>query len=945
MTKKGHEYIQLSTFSEHENEHEPESSSTTSSPSPPGIRQYEKQHEWNFTDLQLQFVLLRLGVISDEVYHNQNFSLLDPDIHISKEVEYMINKIDQLSISEAIEIIRDALADHNGDVNFLIEDYQLLERLISQIPNNIESQESNQNVETNLDELPEMKYPMQSTFKNKTYLTIIDWSLQIRLEAALIHYHSPYPEIRAITDPFDDPNTPVETFRAYFIALFWTFIGSLINSFFYHRMPGISLGTHTIQILLLPSGKLWEKLIPLNKTITINNTKINLNPGPWNFKEMMLSTIIYLCSASTPYLINNIFVMKLDRFYGLKWVNWIFQILFTVSTQLLGFSFAMIMKKVCVYPSKAIWPTILPTIALNRALMNQDNASNNSIVHGWKISPYSFFLVTFTLSFIYNWIPSYFFKALSLFNWPTWFNPNLIHLVNITGSNVGLGFNPIPSFDWNVIGGSSMVIPFYTFVNRYLGTFLGFIIILIVYYTNNNWTAYLPINSNRLFNNKAQLYNVHDILNDDNKLFDNEKYQQIGPPYFSAANLVIYGAYFCLYPFAILYHGLTEWNSMKTSFINVWTSIIDAFKLESEMGVSVESNDDNNLLLHRQYGRYANDPHCKMMAHYPDVPDWWFITILVVSTLFAIAAVWFYPVETPIWGIFFTIAINFIFLIPLTSIASVTGFSFGLNVLVELIVGYAIPNSGIALITLKAYGYNIDSQASNYITDQKLAHYAKIPPRAIFKGQLLSTLLNIIISLSVANWQLNNVENICDPHQKDNFKCPGANTYFYSSIQYGEIGPAKVFGGLYPILKCCFLLGVLLVFPCVWLKRNGPTKIFQRYFQPTIIIGGMLDFAPYNLLYFTGGLYISYIFMFYIKKNYLLWWEKYNYILTSALSAGVAFSALIIFFTVQYHPHPLHWWGNSIGQQGIEGGEISPIWKNIDTAPDGYIGLRKGHFP
>ena len=85
--------------------------------------------------------------------------------------------------------------------------------------------------------------------------------------------------------------------------------------------------------------------------------------------------------------------------------------------------------------------------------------------------------------------------------------------------------------------------------------------------------------------------------------------------------------------------------------------------------------------------------------------------------------------------------------------------------------------------------------------------------------------------------------------------------------------------------------------------------------------------------------------MFYIKKNYLLWWEKYNYILTSALSAGVAFSALIIFFTVQYHPHPLHWWGNSIGQQGIEGGEISPIWKNIDTAPDGYIGLRKGHFP
>ena len=892
----GPEYIELNNI---EDSSEPHASTT-------------KQPTWNFTDSQLQLVLLRLGVISDEIYGTD---FLVSNIQISPESRYMIDKINELPVSTAIEIVRDALVDHKGDVNFLNEDYQLLERLVSQIPENTDDLEIKHEIEE--------KYV--DTFKNKTYLHIVDWPLQVRLEAALIHFHSPYPEIRAITEPFDDPSIPVETFRVYFIGLFWTFVGSLINNFFYHRMPGISLGTHTIQILLLPSGKLWEKLVP-HKTIHIGGYSIDLNPGPWTFKEMMLSTIIYLCSAGTPYLINNIFVMKLDRFYGLKWVTWSFQILFTLSTQLLGFSFAMIMKKVCVYPSKALWPTILPTIALNRALMNEDE---NNAVHGWRISRYSFFLVAFCASFVYNWVPSYLFKALSLFNWPTWFAPNLIHLVNITGSNVGLGFNPIPSFDWNVIGGSSMVVPFYTYANKYIGTFLGFIVILIVYYTNNNWTAYLPINSNRLYNNQAKLYDVHDIL-DDKKLFDNDKYQQVGPPYFTAANLVIYGAYFCLYPFAILYHFVTEWQSMKTSFVNVWTTITDSFQSTH--------NDANH------YGRYSEDPHCKMISKYEDVPNWWFITILVVSTAFAVSAVVFYPVETPVWGIFFTIAINFVFLIPLTSIASVTGFSFGLNVLVELIVGYAIPNSGIALITLKAYGYNIDSQASNYITDQKLAHYSKIPPRAIFKGQILSTLLNIVIALSVANWQIDNVPNICDPHQKDKLKCPGANTYFYSSIQYGEIGPAKVFSGLYPVLKWCFLLGVLLVFPCVWLKNNGPKRIF-KYFQPTVIIGGFLDFAPYNLLYYTGGLYISYIFMYEIKRNYLLWWEKYNYILTSALSAGVAFSALLIFFTVQYHPHPLLWWGNLVGEQGYEGGERPAIWKDISTAPGGYIGLRKGNFP
>ncbi|KAG7665263.1 OPT6 [[Candida] subhashii] len=899
MVQDTAEYIELSSYPKQE---EPEFDSSTS------------KQRWDFTDSQLQLILLRLGAISDDKYGTE-FPV--SSIELSRESEYMLMKIDELSVPDAIEIVREALAEHKGDVNFLQEDYHLLERLVSMIPDNAATLETKHEIEDKF----------VDTFRNKTYLHIVDWPLQIRLEAALIHYHSPYPEIRAITEPFDDPTTPVDTFRAYSIGLFWTFIGSIINSFFIHRMPSISLSSHTIQILLLPSGRLWEKFMP-KKVIRIGRFSVDLNPGPWTYKEMMLSTIIYSCSAGTPYSIYNIFVMKLDRFYGLKWVSLTFQLLLTISTQFLGFGFALIMKKVCVYPSKALWPTILPTIALNKALMDEDV---NNVVHGWAISRYSFFMIVFACSFIYNWIPAYLFTAFSQFNWPTWFNPSSIHLVNVTGSFMGLGLNPIPSFDWNILSaGGCLTIPFYTYVNRYIGTFLGFIVILVVYYTNHQWTSFLPINSNRLFNNKGKVYDVHDIL-DDKNLFDHDKYNEVGPPYFSAANLVLYGAYFCLYPFAILYHFSTEWQSMKASFVNVWHSIRDAFKLR----------DHGN---YNMYGRYSEDPHCKMMSSYDDVPDWWFLTILLVSTVFAVSVAMFYPTETPVWGIFFTIFINFIFLIPITSIASVTGFTFGLNVLVELIVGYLIPNSGIALITLKSYGYNIDSQASNYITDQKLAHYSKVPPRAIFKGQILSTLLNIAVSLTIANWQLNSIPDICDPLQKYKLKCPGANTYFFSSIQYGEIGPAKVFSGLYPILKWCFLFGALLVIPCVLFKRHGPSRL-TRYFQPTVIIGGFLDFAPYNLSYYTGGLYLSYIFMYEIKRNYLLWWEKYNYILTSALSAGVATSALLIFFTVQYPQLSLNWWGNLVSEQGIEGGHLPDVWKDISQAPEGYIGLRKGQFP
>lgn len=890
------DYIELSTY-------------------PDDRRDIRPAESWNFTNDQLQLILLRLGVISDET----NLAQID----IPASARFMLSKIESLSVDDALTILRDALVEHNGDVNYPLEDYHLLERLVSQIhETHVKEDPVEQKVAAVLEPL-EGELFEKSRF-SKAYLHVVDWPVQVRLEAALIAFHSPYPEIRAIVEPFDDPLVPVETLRVYVIGLTWTLVGLIINNFFVHRLPSISLGSHTVQLLLLPSGKLWAKYMP-EKDVSVFGYRIPINPGPWTYKEMMLSTIIYSCSAGTPYAIYNIFVMKLDRFYGLDWVDWKYQVMFAILTQFLGFAFAFIMLKVCVYPKKALWPTILPTIALNRALT--DDERHGPLIHGWRISRYSFFYVTLIASFLYNWLPSYFFTALSTFNWPTWFLPNLVHLNNITGSNAGLGLNPWPTFDWNILDSAGcLTIPFYTYANRYLGTMLGFFIILGVYYSNNNWTAYFPINSNRLFNNKGKVYQVHDIL-DENNSFDHKKYLEVGPPYFSAANLVLYGAFFVLYPFAILYQLVTEWASMKTSFVNIAITFKDAFRKDTDT-----------------YGRYREDPHCKMMAAYPEVPSWWFLLILVVSTSFAILCVTLYPTETPVWGVFFTIAINFVFLIPITAIASVTGFTFGLNVLVELIVGYLIPNSGIALITLKSYGYNIDSQASNYITDQKLAHYTKVPPKAIFRGQLLSTLLSVAVALIIANWQLDNIPDICDLNQKNRLRCPGANTFFFSSIQYGEIGPRKVFGGLYPVLKWCFLIGVLLVIPCAYFKRFGPKKL-TRYFQPTVIIGGFLYYAPYNLLYYTGGLYLSYIFMYYIKKRYLLWWEKYNYILTSALSAGVAFSALLIFFLVQYNGESLDWWGNRLSDMGIEGAATRPAWKHATEAPEGYVGLRKGSFP
>ena len=109
-----------------------------------------------------------------------------------------------------------------------------------------------------------------------------------------------------------------------------------------------------------------------------------------------------------------------------------------------------------------------------------------------------------------------------------------------------------------------------------------------------------------------------------------------------------------------------------------------------------------------------------------------------------------------------------ILIIPLTTIYARTGFAFGLNVLVELIVGYAIPGNGLALAFIKALGYNID-QAQNFVNDLKQGHYAKLPPRAVYRVQLLSIFISSFIQLGILNFQINGgIKDYCEPGNTQN---------------------------------------------------------------------------------------------------------------------------------------------------------------------------------
>ncbi|KAF6149032.1 hypothetical protein GIB67_030499 [Kingdonia uniflora] len=70
------------------------------------------------------------------------------------------------------------------------------------------------------------------------------------------------------------------------------------------------------------------------------------------------------------------------------------------------------------------------------------------------------------------------------------------------------------------------------------------------------------------------------------------------------------------------------------------------------------------------------------------------------------------------------------------------------------------PGKPIAYLLFKIYGRISTVHAVSFLSDMKLGHYMKIPPRCMFTTQLVGTMIAGTINLSVAWWMLGNVENV-----------------------------------------------------------------------------------------------------------------------------------------------------------------------------------------
>ncbi|KAF8350168.1 OPT oligopeptide transporter protein-domain-containing protein [Amanita rubescens] len=672
---------------------------------------------------------------------------------------------------------------------------------------------------------------------------------------------SPYPEVRAAVASTDDPTIPVNTFRMWFLGIFFTILISGMNQVFDLRYPSVLVTGIVVQLVSLPLGKGLEKILPTRRFNTFGYVW-SLNPGPFTIKEhvcitVMANVVVGGAGATDIFLAQKVF-------FGQR-MSYAYQILLSLSTQIIGFSLGGMLRQFVVWPASMIWPSALVSSALFNTL--HKNYGKRDRGH---MTRERFFLIAFICSFVWYWVPGYLFTALSVFNWVCWIAPQNVVINTLFGTSTGLGMSVL-TFDWSQIAfiGSPLVTPWWSELN----TAVAFVVMFwfltpILYFSNAFNSAYFPVSSFTAWDNTGAFYNASAIPT-----------ANYSPLFMSITLVMAYGAAFGAFT-SVLVHTFCVISSRRFR-----TSLKD-----------------------------ERDIHSRLMQAYPEVPFWWFGAVFAICLLFLLVAIEIGKTQLPIWAAFIALIFVLVLSLPIAMLVAITNQQIALQVIYEMVAGYMLPGRPVANVVFKITAYMGTASAVTFAGDMKLGHYMKVPPRVMFTVQIVATIIGCIVVTFVQDWMLSNIKDVCTPQQANGFICASSSTFAQAMLIWGGVGPQRVFsvGAPYSPVLWFFLIGAILPIPFYFLAKRYPLSIW-RYVNIPVMFAGLGAIPPASGMNYASWILVGFIFNYCIRRYRFRWWMRYNYILSAALDSGVAISSIVIFFCLLYPKGgiQLNWWGNN----------------------------------
>ncbi|KAH9774954.1 Oligopeptide transporter 7 [Citrus sinensis] len=715
--------------------------------------------------------------------------------------------------------------------------------------------------------------------EGEEYSSMAESQSEITEAAVEEEENSPVKQVALTVSTEDDSCLPVLTFRMWVLGTLSCVLLSFLNQFFWYRTEPLSITAISAQIAVVPLGQLMAAKLTDRVFFKSTPLEFTLNPGPFNVKEHVLITIFANSGAGSVYAIHIVTVVKV--FYKQHFTFFV-SLLVVFTTQVLGFGWAGIFRRYLVEPAAMWWPANLVQVSLFRALHEREKRASGGVTRT------QFFMIGFVCSFAYYVFPGYLLEMLTSLSWICWIFPKSVVAQQVGSGLFGLGVAAV-GIDWSTISsylGSPLASPWFATANVAAGFVLVMYVLTPLCYWLNIYNAKtFPIFSDQLFTTTGREYNITAII-DSNFHIDIAAYQREGPLYLSIFFAMTYGLGFAALTATIvhvaLFHGREIWEQSRASF--------------QEKGIDI---------------------HTKLMRKYKRVPESWFVIILLINIAATVFACEYYndQLQLPWWGVLLACAIAITFTLPIGIITAITNQTPGLNIITEYIIGYVYPGYPVANMCFKVYGYISMTQAVTFLQDFKLGHYMKIPPRTMFMAQIVGTVIACFVYLGTAWWLMESITDICDTKAANSvWTCPSDKVFYDASVIWGLIGPRRIFGdlGTYEAINWFFLAGAIAP-SLVWLGSKAfPNQEWITLINMPVLIGATAMMPPATAVNYTTWIVAGFLSGFVVYRYRPDLWQRYNYVLSGALDAGLAFMGVLLYLCLGLEDVTLDWWGNDL---------------------------------
>ncbi|KAJ3105608.1 hypothetical protein HDU96_008480 [Phlyctochytrium bullatum] len=282
-------------------------------------------------------------------------------------------------------------------------------------------------------------------------------------------------------------------------------------------------------------------------------------------------------------------------------------------------------------------------------------------------------------------------------------------------------------------------------------------------------------------------------------------------------------------------------------------------------------------------------------------------------------------------------------IIPIGVILAISGQAIGLNVMSEFLIGFILPGRTSAVMSFKTLPYMSTAQGLTLVSDLKLGHYIKIPPRAMFVAQLSTSIIGAVLNVFVAKGLHESFGKVCEDgvclwkiqvEPPLGWTATGYNVFINAGAIWGAIGPARFFGpgSTYQWTLIGFAVGLVLAVIPWLLHKKFPNSYWHLVNVPLIVVFPGTG-AGGNRSEMITPLLIGIIVNYFVKKYRHAWWKKYAYVMSAALDSGLAITLTLTFVCFQF----------GIGAKAeSEANRPFPYWalNRIDgeqCAPDWYL--------